>query len=264
MESANVVGYQGIPVKTDLYNFMVSTFDKVDGSTMKLGDISVDENYSVSTISFLKPDTAATKTFEIEVEGEKKNVFGFMYWFEGDLVETPFEGKPGWYYADEDTGALFDMNNVEIPYGSMFYVEGAEDCNIVVSGNVLKGDQPVAVVTDLYNFMGNCTPTDLKLADIGVDEETYSVSTLSFLKPDTAATKTFEIEVEGVKKNVFGFMYWFEGDLVETAFEGKPGWYYADEDTGALFDMNGVDIPAGSMFYIEGAEDTSIIIPSAL
>ena len=151
------------------------------------------------------------------------------------------------------------MNDVEVPFGSMFYIEGAEDCNIVASGMVLQGsDLQIEVAEGNYNLMGNATPVDLTLGDIGVDDN-YSGSYLSFLNPDNAGTKLFEIEGVGFD---FGFIYYFESDLEGTEYEGQPGWYY-DKD-GGLHPMNDIEIPAGSMFYVEGAEDCNILIPAAI
>ena len=262
-----MVGYQELGVTSSVrYNYIVSTFDKVGEGACKLGDIGVDENFGSSYLSFLNPN-GTTKTFEIpEIKAEGGSpVFGFTYINAADAEEIGLEG-PGWYYADgEYTFAYYSFNDLEVPFGSMFYIEAESDANIVVSGTVADKAQPIAVSSSQrYNYTGNCSPSKIMLADIGVGED-FGSSYLSFLNPN-GTTKTFEIpeiKAEGGSA-VFGFTYINAADAEEIGLEG-PGWYYADgEYTFAYYSFNDLEVPAGSMFYIEAEADTSVIIPSAL
>ena len=256
IESQNIVGYQNKAVTEGNYNFMVATFDKVNPlATYTLADISVNDDFVVSTLSFLNPANAATKSFVIDGYTADQ----FFYYFESDLVGTAFEGQPGWYFVDEDEGNMHSANSIAVPFGSSFYIEGAENAAVVFSGTVANTDTPIDVVEGAYNFMGNCSPANLTLADIGVSDD-FVVSTLSFLNPANAATKSFVIDGYTADQ----FFYYFESDLVGTAFEGQPGWYFVDEDEGNLHSANSIPVNAGDMFYVEGAEDAQVIVPSAL
>ena len=129
IESQNIVGYQNKAVTEGNYNFMVATFDKVNPlATYTLADISVNEDFVVSTLSFLNPANAATKSFVIDGYTADQ----FFYYFESDLVGTAFEGQPGWYFVDEDEGNLHSANNIQVNAGDMFYIEGAEDAQVIV------------------------------------------------------------------------------------------------------------------------------------
>ena len=130
--SANVVGYQNNGIVNGDYNFRVATFDKVDGSAMKLGDIGVDpDTYFGSTLSFMDEKKSVIKKFD-NIPGVEGMVEGyFMYWFEGDLEGTDYEGKPGWYFSDENS-EIHPVNQMPVPAGTHFYLEGAEDTQILI------------------------------------------------------------------------------------------------------------------------------------
>ena len=267
LTSSNTVGYQLLGVTSEnMYNWKVSTFDKVGSGVTTLGDISVDDDFGASYLSFLNPD-GTTKTFsipEIIAEGGEP-VAGFNY-LNAEAAADAGLDAPGWYYIDtEYTFSYYCFNDVEVPFGSMFYIEAEGPANIVSSGTVAAEAQPIEVTSDKqFNFTGNCSPSDLTLGDIGVDSD-FGGSLLSFLNPD-GTTKTFsipEIIAEGGEP-VSGFNYLNEEDAADLGLAG-PGWYYIDaEYTYSYYSFNSVSVPAGSMFYIEAEGPANVIIPSAL
>ena len=267
LQSSNTVGYQLLGVTNESqFNWKVSTFDKVGSGVTTLGDISVDDDFGMSYLSFLNPD-GTTKTFSIPeiiaVGGEP--VSGFIYLNAEDAADAGLDA-PGWYYADSEyTGAYYCFNDVEVPFGSMFYIEAEGEANIVSSGTVAAEAQPIAVTSDKqFNFTGNCSPSNLTLGDIGVDAD-FGTSSLSFLNPD-GTTKMFSIPeiIAAGGEPVAGFNYLNAEAAAEAGLPG-PGWYYADgEYTGAYYSFNNVSVPAGSMFYIEAEAPANVIIPSAL
>ena len=155
------------------YNYRVSTFGKVGGGVVKLRDIGVDADFAMSYLSFLNPN-GTTKTFEIpEIIAEGgQPVFGFNYLNATDAADAGLE-EAGWYYVDgEYTFAYYCFNDLEVPLGSMFYIEAEGDANIVSAGEVLNAAQPIEVSSaKQYNYTGNCSPKDLTLGDIGVDAD---------------------------------------------------------------------------------------------
>ena len=256
IESQNIVGYQNKAVTGGNYNYMVATFDKVNPlATYTLADISVNDEFCYSTLSFLDTDSS-TKSFVID----GLTADAFTYYFEADLEGTEFEGQPGWYYVDDES-ELHSANHISVPFGSAFYIEGLDEgeAALVFSGVVVDGDTPIDVVGGAYNYMGNCSPANLTLADIGVNED-FIYSTLSFLDSDSS-TKSFVIG--GLSADAF--TYYFEADLEGTEFEGQPGWYYVDDES-EIHSANHITVNAGDMFYIEGLDegDAQVIVPSAL
>ena len=251
-----------------MFNYKVATFDNVAGKVATLKEIGVDGSFGSAYLNFLNPN-GTTKKFDIpEIIAEGgEGVAGFMYINEDDAKEAELEG-PGWYYADgEYTGAYYPFNDLELPFGSMFYIDGVEsDANVIASGVVVSEAQPIDVLTaNMFNYTGNCSPVEVSLGDVGVSE-TFGSAYLNFLNPN-GTTKKFEIPeiiAEG-GEGVAGFMYINEDDAKEAELEG-PGWYYADgEYTGAYYPFNTLKVGAGEMFYIDGVEaDAQVIIPSAL
>ena len=98
---SNSVGYQNLGVKTEnMFNYKVATFDRVDGTTMKLRDLKVDENFGAAYLNFLRPN-GTTKTFEIpEIIAEGGDaVSGIMYISAADAEDAGLD-EPGRYFPD--------------------------------------------------------------------------------------------------------------------------------------------------------------------
>ena len=137
-----------------------------------------------------------------------------------------------------------------------------DDAAVVFAGAVAQTDTEVALNYGDLNSTGNCTPVDLTLGDIAVNEN-FLGSILQFLTA-TGSTKKFTLpndeEVEGLFE--FWLAEWF-GD--ETVIGDKvDGWYLRDGDDN-LYCMNSIQIPAGSGFLIDCLDDdAAVVIPSAL
>ena len=134
LQSSNTVGYQLLGVTDEnMYNYRVSTFDKVGSGVTTLGDISVDADFGASYLSFLNPN-GTTKTFsipEIIAEGGEP-VAGFNYLDADAAAEAGLAG-PGWYYIDtEYTYDYYPFNSVSVPAGSMFYIEAEGEANVII------------------------------------------------------------------------------------------------------------------------------------
>ena len=128
--SANVVGYQNVDSFEGGYNYFVSTFDNISGETPTLGDIKVDEDsYSASILSFLEAD-GSTKIFDIDGVGEVEGFFTYFTAF--DLARAGVVGDPGWYYDAGKSVGIFPMNSIEIPAGSVFYLDGLEETFVTI------------------------------------------------------------------------------------------------------------------------------------
>ena len=133
--SSSVVGYLNKSVDNGDYNYVSPTFDLISGGTTTLGDIKVNENYSLSILQFLTPK-GATKKFTLpnseEVYGEFE--FWLAEWFGEETVIG--DKVDGWYLRDSDDN-YYNMNSVSIPAGSGFLVDCLEDDAAVVIPSAL-------------------------------------------------------------------------------------------------------------------------------
>lgn len=248
-----VVGYQNAALPRSGYNHAAATFIPVSGDKdkMTLGNIKPNEDFISSKICFLTA-TGATAKSDL---GGKKVASEFVYWFEAD---EPADGE-GWYLA-EDEETTQNMNSVELPFGDGFMVQrmGDEpDAAFVHAGQVCTEPITKGFPRSGYNARGNCSPVNLKLGDITVNEEFISSKICFFT--ETGATKKVDF---GGKKVAAEYVYWFEAD--EPA--NGPGWYLA-EDEETTVNQNGIDILAGEGFMVQrmGDEpDAEMTIPAAL
>ena len=250
--SANIVGYQNAGFKDQGYNCSIATFETVSGETLTLGDIKP-EGMEDSYLVFLTPGGAVAK---VDFLGKKVQA---MYYYVID-EDGDFDGD-GWYLANDDEDLLHNQNNVEIPYGTGFFVyrSGFEkDAKLTSAGAVKLQPTTIDFKDQGYNTKGNCLPKAIKLGDLVPDgmEDSY----ITFLTPGGAVAK-----VDFLGKKVQAMYYYVideDGD-----FDGD-GWYLANDDEDLLYNQNEkVTLEAGQgfMVYRSGFEkDATITIPGAL
>ena len=108
-----------------------------------------------------------------------------------------------------------------------------------------------------FNFLGNCSPTDITFGDITPNEK-FVNSSIQLL---TSGGATAKVTVDGLGTVKATFSYWEEKDASDGA-----GWYL-DADDDAEYNQNWRVIQAGSGFLVNRAgteTDATITIPSAL
>ena len=257
--SANVVGYQNHAL-TPLYNFSVSTFERVDGSAAKLGDIKCNENVSLSGTDFqLLDDNGATATIKVDGLGD---VLAIFWYVPADIAEGAGI-DPGWYLMyDDEVQPDYPMNDFELPFGQGYLMNcGDNDAAVIYSGAVRATDFP-RELTPLYNFLGNCSPVDLTLGDFVCNENVSLSGTDLQILDDNGATDT--IEVEGLGE-VLAIFWYVPADIAEGAGI-DPGWYLMyDDEVQPDYPMNDFPIPAGQGFLMNcGDNDAVVTIPTAL
>ena len=251
--SSSVVGYQNKGFDNAQYNITAATFVPVSGDkdAMTLGDFVPNEDFVSSAITFMTPGGATPRV----AFGGKQVAARYVYW----TAEDGAEDGAGWYLeADED--ATVNQNAVNVPFGNgiLLYRDGSEaNAELTYSGAVNTEPVTRGFTTAQYNICGNCSPVDITLGDITVNNEFVS-SAITFM---TQGGATPRVDFGG-KQVAARYVYW----TAEDGAEDGAGWYLeADED--ATVNQNSLPIAAGQGFlvYRDGSESkATITIPSAL
>ena len=276
--SANVVGYQNAPAHEGDFNFMTMTFDKVGGgSTIKLSDLKVGENFIYSYVSFFNPATGGDRKFKYDengvcVQDNNGDFFGkFTWWTKDDLAGVGITGEDGWY-SEDDMFTPHPVQDFEIAFGEGFYVRGQDDgdANLLHSGEVIGEAQPLEVAEGDFNFRGNCTPTPINLSDLGGGDN-FIYSYVSFFNPTTGGDRKFKYDENGVciqddNGDFFGkFTWWTSEDLSGVGITGEDGWY-SEDDMFTPHPVQDFEINPGEGLYVRGQDDGSayLMVPSPL
>ena len=242
------------------YNFTVSTFEKVDGSVAKLGDIKPNENVSFSGTDLQLLDAeGATDTIELEGYGTVRAIFWYL-----PPADATDGLEPGWYPISDEDDPLFDypQNDREIPFGQGFLMNcGDGEAGVTYSGAVANKDFEKELDSG-YNFTGNCSPVTVKLGDLTPNENlSFSGTDLQLLDAE-GATDTIELEGYGTVRAIFWYL------PPADATDGlEPGWYPISDEDDPLFDypQNDREIPAGQGFLMNCGDSNAVItIPTAL
>ena len=265
--TSSVVGYQNNDLTNGDFNWVCHSFKPISGSLWTLGDLIPGENFSLSTLQFVT-GTGATKKFLLPngdlVSGQ------FEYWRADEIDDADLPdgatAVSGWYLWNADEDAMYLMNSVQIPEGGCFAVD-ARDTGATIggAGQVDSEDTVCPLVKGDFNWFGNCTPINLTLGDITVNDE-FSLSTLQFVT-GTGATKKFTLPNNDLVSGQFE--YWRadeidDADLPDGA-TAVTGWYLWNADEDAMYLMNATPVASGSGFAVDARDtDASIIIPSAL
>ena len=217
---------------------------------MTFGDIKPNDEFVNSSIQLL---TSGGATAKVTVEGLGTVKAIFSYWDEDDASDGA-----GWY-LDADEDAEYNQNSRVIPFGDGYLVNRAgteTGAALVYSGEVDTEPVTKSLNAD-FNFLGNCSPTDITFGDITPNDK-FVNSSIQLL---TSGGATAKVTVEGLGNVKAIFSYWDEDDASDGA-----GWYLdADED--AEYNQNGRVIQAGSGFLVNRAgteAGATITIPSAL
>ena len=217
---------------------------------MTLKDLVPNDAFVNSSIQFLTPGGATAKV----VFNGKTYYATYKYWREGD---EPEQGA-GWYFASDINGD-YNQNDRVIPFGDAFCVDRVlteTDAALVFAGQV-EGAVTKEFTTANFNYIGNCSPVQITLADV-TPSDTFVNSSIQFL---TSGGATAKVEFNG-ETYYATYKYWREGDEPEQG----AGWYFASDINGD-YNQNSRVIEAGEAFCADinltelGA---SLTIPSPL
>ncbi len=222
---------------------------------MKLGDIGInDSNIFISSmIEFLTSDGANAKIVDSNL-GEVTE--SYVYW----PAEFAAAGVAGWYlYADSN--AEYPKNDRVIEFGEGYCLtlaSGEEGAKLVYSGAVAQESTP-KTLGDNFNYLGNCSPVDITIGDLTVNDDIFISSMVEFLTNQGANVIINDPVLGAVSES---YVYW----PAEFAAAGVAGWYlYADSN--AEYPKNDRVIKAGEAFCVThaaGEDGAIIVLPSAL
>ena len=236
LESANVVGYQEKAQATGEMNWLVNTFDAVNGAA-KLGDITCNSaNFGSDVLQFLNPNGSTKQEF----------------WYLDPATAAEAEMEAGWYDAAKAANEEYECcNSLPLPYGQGFmFFAGYPDLKLTFSGTVTDETKPFAMVTGAMNFTGNATPVNITLGDVTCNSVNFGSDVLQLLGANGATKQSF----------------WYLDPATAAEAEMDPGWYDADKAANEEYECcNSIPLNSGDgfMFYA-GYPDLTLTVPAAL
>ena len=277
--SSSVVGYQNKAAENaSAYSWVANTFEKVDGSVVKLSDFSLSESQVPTAVTlFLLGSNGAN------LKDANGNSQTFVYVHPARCT-TVNGWVSGWYYRALNgvnvaaaqfklgTESEYWANDYEIPYGTGFGISrGSATTTLVFSGAVADADAEIeAKNASSYSWLGNVMPVDYKLKDLALKESQVPTAVTLFLLGSNGAN------LKDADGNSQTFVYVHPARCTE-ANGWVSGWYYralngtnvaaAQFKLGAdsAYWANEYDIPAGAGFGISrGTATTTLVIPSPL
>ena len=254
------------------YTWMTATFQKVDGSGIKLSDLTIKESQLPTAIKlYLLSKNGAT---DVDSVSGKKLCFRYVH----PARCTASNGWISGWYFDEGCGATDYKagskserwaNEYPIPYGTgMGIFRSTVDATLVFSGAVASSDQEIgACNANGYTWMGNVMPVTLKLSDLSIKESQLPTAIKLYLLSKNGAT---DVDAVTGKKLCFRFVH----PARCTASNGWiSGWYYddgcgaTDYKAGSKSERwaNDFELSAGQGFGLfRSTVDATLVIPTPL
>ncbi len=239
-------------------NWVVNTFVPVTGEkdSMKLGDIKPSDSFVSSSIDFLESNGPIHMVDDPNLgETEERYVYiSNPLWTAAKVA--------GWYLmSDADSDAEFPKNDRTLALGEGMCVYNAdgEGLSLNFSGAVYSESAPITL-GDEMNWLGNCSPSDITLKDITVNEK-FSSSSIDILASD-GPVRTINDPNLGETEERYVYISNPNWTAAKVA-----GWYLmSDADNDAEYPKNDTVIKAGEGLCVYNAdgEDVIISIPSAL
>ena len=246
------------------YTWMVNTFEKVDGTTVKLSDLSIKENLAPTVAKlYLMSKSGATA---VDEKTGKELVFVYL-----NPTKAGTKAVPGWYYDGTQSkdmqgpGSEGWANDFEVPYGQGFGIYRTTTvATLVFSGAVANSDKEVeASNVSGYTWMGNVMPTDLTLSDLSIKENLAPTVAKLYLMSKSGATA---VDEKTGKELVFVYL-----NPTKAGTKAVPGWYYDGTQSkdmqgpGSEGWANDYPIKAGQGFGIyRTTTSATLVVPSPL
>ena len=259
ISSQNVVGYQNVNGAANQKAFIGSTFERADGMPVTLGDIGINDSFA---------PLSDTVTILNEYGGEEM-VFVYM---DSDTAnglkeDLGLDFVAGWYdYYELDSwdeeSLLPNYNSKTLEYGQSLMLQVADsNAAFVFSGAVSALDPELSCKAQAKAFRANCTPLQLTMGDVLVNE---------FFAP-LSDTVTFLNEYGGEKK-VYVYM---DADTAtglkdDLGLDFVAGWYdyyelEAWDEESLLPNYNSEILAPGAGFMVQASsDDAALILPSPL
>ena len=263
VRNPSAVGYQNKPVVGGVYNMNVGTFLTIGKAKadMTFGDIkaSMDFLFGQDTIMTLTPNGGRTgdiMTYLTEEEAATFEIPGLHGgWYDYDYVNYEWSG-------DCPIPEEKCFNNVKLPFGTMYVVQGTEGATIDYAGEVLNAAHQFTIVGGQYNMIGNATPVDIKMGDVVADINfLFGQDTIMTLTPNGGRTgdiMTYLTAEEAATFEIPGLHAgWYDYNYVNYEWTGDCP---IPEDKC----FNTMNVPAGYGFIAQGTEGSIVEIPSPL
>ena len=263
--SANVVGYANRDLVRSEFNYCVANFLPMgkDKEEMTMGDLKFNANFKNSEIQILE-DGGNTMTLDWEeyplIENDGGELWAIFDYIPADSAGA---GGEGWYLA-QDGDLAYNMNEWLIPFGWQFVIDCTDrNSQIIGNGEVDRENEEFSLERSVFNYLGNCTPSELTLGDLILGAN-FKNSEIQILE-DGGNTMSLDWEEFPLIEQDGGEL-WAIFDYIpaDSAGAGGAGWYLA-QDADLAYNMNEWIIASGDGFVIDCTDrNSSIIVPSAL
>ena len=234
-----------------------------DKEEMCLGDLKFNASFKNSEIQILE-DGGMTmgldwEEFPLIDHGDEdlQAIFDYV------SAATAGAGGEGWYLAQDEDYA-YNMNEWLVPFGWQFVIDCTDrNSQIIGNGEVDRENEEFDLERSVFNYLGNCTPSELTLGDLILGAN-FKNSEIQILE-DGGMTMVLDWEefplIDHGDEDLQAI---FDYVSAATAGAGGAGWYLA-QDSEYAYNMNEWVIEPGDGFVIDCTDrNASIIVPSAL
>ena len=257
------MGYASVTNTAGQKCYNGSTFYKLAGGKLTLGEIGVDAKFSPCT------DTLTL----LNQYGGIKGMYYYVDEVNANIMKDYFADSTkavvGWYDADlyDDWDWKSDLpnaNSVTLEDGEAAMLQvGNDGAALVVSGGVDAEDIDLQCESGKKAFRCNCTPVAITLGDIVANNAFSPLSDSLTILNQYGGIKNVYFYVDEATANIM------KGYFVDST-KAVVGWYDADlynawDWESDLPNANDVPLAAGAGFMLQVGTDTAgVIIPSAL
>ena len=266
----------------------MSTFQRVDGQTMKLTDFTFKpagetkitaKNFAIQLLD----EEGGTQSINEEnlkgiVPGDE--IEGFLEDHDGESLEFCFHSTSGNWYLTCDDERDYPANDFEVPFGNgvlMTANDALEDGGFIQFSGAVSPDPINSPVCEAacYMLTGNVAPVDMEISEFAVvaageTKITAKNFAVQLLDEEGGTQSINEENLKGIVPDdeIEGFLEDHDGESLEFCFHSTSGNWYLTCDDERDYPANDFVVKAGMGLLLaanDALEDGGMLqLPSAL